>query len=116
MACASLKIGGVSLATLDRGSDLLSEIERLVRENDIDFCEVTGIGSLERAQVTYYDQAEQEDREITFERPMMLIALAGTVLRQEPHFTRTATSCWETRRVPHSAGIYRQGTSSSPAS
>ena len=82
MACASFGLGRTTLASLDRGSDLLTEIERLVRENDIGFCEVSGIGSLVRARVTYYDQVEQEDREIAFDRPMMLIALAVTVLRE----------------------------------
>ena len=82
MACASLELGRTTLASLDRGSDLLTEIERLVRENDIDFCEVSGIGSLDQARVTYYDQVAQEDLEIAFDRPMMLIALAGTVLRE----------------------------------
>ena len=82
MACASFELGRTTLASLDRGSDLLTEIERLVRENDIDFCEVSGIGSLDQARVTYYDQVAQEDLEIAFDRPMMLIALAGTVLRE----------------------------------
>ena len=82
MTCASFELGRITVATLDTGSDLLSEIERLVRENDIDFCEVSGIGSLDQARVTYYDQVKQEDCEIAFERPMMLITLAGTVLRE----------------------------------
>ena len=49
MTCASFELGRITVATLDTGSDLLSEIERLVRENDIDFCEVSGIGTLDQA-------------------------------------------------------------------
>jgi predicted DNA-binding protein with PD1-like motif len=69
------------VAALDRGTDLLEEIERLVRENDLAFCRVSGLGSLAAARVTYYDQAAKEDRDIVFEQPMMLVTLTGTVLR-----------------------------------
>ena len=82
MACASLELGRTTVASLDRGSDLLTEIERLVRENDIDFCEVSGIGSLDQARVTYLRPSRTGRPRVTFERPMMLITLAGTVLRQ----------------------------------
>jgi predicted DNA-binding protein with PD1-like motif len=75
--------GRTLVAALDSGSDLLEEIERLVRENGIVFCAVSGIGSLAESRVTYYDQAAQEDREIVFERPLMLVTLSGTVLRSD---------------------------------
>lgn len=80
---AFFESGRKLVAALDKGSDLLEEIERLVRENGIAFCELSGIGSLAESRVTYYDQAAQEDREIVFERPMMLVTLSGTVLRSE---------------------------------
>jgi uncharacterized protein len=82
MASATFQPGRVTVAALDRGSDLLSEIERLVRENDIEFCALSGIGSLDSARVTYYDQEKQEDREVAFERPMMLITVDGTAMRE----------------------------------
>jgi predicted DNA-binding protein with PD1-like motif len=73
--------GRTLVASLDMGSDLLEEIERLARENDLALCGVMGIGSLVASNVTYYDQAVQTDRELVFERPMMLLGLSGTVLR-----------------------------------
>jgi predicted DNA-binding protein with PD1-like motif len=69
------------VVTLDEGSDLLAEIEQFVRRNDVAFCRVSGIGSLAEAHVSYYDQAEQTDRELAFERPMMLTALNGTAAK-----------------------------------
>lgn len=80
---AFFESGRTLVAALDKGSDLLEEIERLVRENGISFCGLSGIGSLAESRVTYYDQAAQSDREITFERPMMLVTLSGTVLRSD---------------------------------
>jgi uncharacterized protein len=69
------------VATPPRGSDLLVEIERLVIESGFDFCRLEGIGSLERARMTYYDQARQEDRDIAVDRPVMLVNLSGTALK-----------------------------------
>ena len=80
---AFFESGRTLIATLDKGSDLLEEIERLVRENGIAFCALTGIGSLAESRVTYYDQVARRDREISFERPMMLVTLSGTILRSD---------------------------------
>ena len=47
---ASFTAGRTLVAALAKGSDLLEEIERLVLENDIDFCRIEAIGSLDRAR------------------------------------------------------------------
>jgi uncharacterized protein len=78
---ASFAAGRSIVATPPRGSDLLEEIERLILENDIDFCRIEGIGSLSRARMTFYDQSLHEDREIAVDRPMMLLNLTGTALK-----------------------------------
>ncbi len=72
--------GRTVVISLDKGSDLLSEIEQLVAANDMAFCRLSAIGSLSAARLTYYDQAAQEDIEIVFDEPMMLVTLSGTVL------------------------------------
>lgn len=68
------------VVSLEQGSDLLDEIERLVAGRDLTFCRLSAIGSLASARMTYYDQAAKEDLEIVFEEPMMLVVLAGTAL------------------------------------
>jgi predicted DNA-binding protein with PD1-like motif len=83
MASVECATGRRIVASLQKGADLLAEIERLAEEHGIGFGEVRGIGSLDRASVTFYDQAAKEDRALEFERPMMLLALAGTVLQQD---------------------------------
>ena len=80
---ASFTVGRALFTTLPKGSDLLEEIERLVLENDIDFCRIEGIGSLARATMTYYDQSTQGDRQIDVDRPMMLVNAIGTALRSD---------------------------------
>jgi len=72
---------GRTIATsLDSGSDLLEEIERLIAANDLAFCRLSAIGSLVAARLTYYDQVAQEDIEIAFDEPMMLVTMAGTAM------------------------------------
>jgi uncharacterized protein len=71
------------VASLESGTDLLGEIERLAAEHRISFGEVRGIGSLDHACVSFYDQTAKMDRELRFDRPMMLLALAGTVLEED---------------------------------
>jgi len=80
MADAERSLGRCLVASLDHGSDLLAEIERIATEHDVCFADVRGIGSLERAVVTFYDQATKEDKELVFERPLMLLAMAGSVI------------------------------------
>ena len=72
--------GRTVVAALDRGSDLLAEIEQLVTASDLAFCRLSAIGSMVAARLTYYDQVAQDDIEIVFDEPMMLVTLAGTVL------------------------------------
>jgi predicted DNA-binding protein with PD1-like motif len=80
---ASFHVARALVTTLPKGSDLLEEIERLVLENDMDFCRIEGIGSLTRATMTYYDQSTQADRQIDVDRPMMLVNAIGTALRSD---------------------------------
>lgn len=80
-ASPAFATGRTAVTSLDRGSDLLDEIERLVAANDLAFCRLSAIGSLAAARLTYYDQEAQEDIEIAFDEPMMLVTLAGTAVR-----------------------------------
>lgn len=80
MSAAVYKHGRVVVAALDKGSDLLLELQRLVHANGLGFCHVSGIGSLDAARMTYYDQDAREDRDIVVDRPMMLAGLGGTAL------------------------------------
>ena len=79
----SFTVGRTLVATPRKGTDLLEEIERLVLENDIAFCRIEAIGSLDRAAMTYYDQSVQGDKEIDVDRPVMLLTASGTALRSD---------------------------------
>jgi predicted DNA-binding protein with PD1-like motif len=83
MPSAEWRTGRCVTASLDADSDLQTEIERLAVLHAVAFGEVRAIGSLDRVAVTYYDQAAKEDRDIVLERPMMLLAAAGTVVAGE---------------------------------
>jgi len=79
----SFAVGRTLVTTPRKGTDLLEEIERLVLENDIAFCRIEAIGSLDRAAMTYYDQSTQGDKEIDLDRPVMLLTASGTALRSD---------------------------------
>jgi uncharacterized protein len=79
----SFTLGRTLVATPQKGTDLLEQIERLVLENDIAFCRIEAIGSLDRAAMTYYDQSARGDKEIDVDRPVMLLTAAGTALMSD---------------------------------
>ena len=81
MSAAAYQCGNVVLVALDKGSDLLLELQRLVLANEISFCHLSGIGSLNQTRMTYYAQDVKQDRDIVLDRPMMLSALSGTAFR-----------------------------------
>jgi len=81
VSAATYQCGKVVVAALDKGSDLLLELQQLVLANDLGFCHVSGIGSLDEARMTYYAQDAKEDRDVVVDRPMMLAGLDGTAFR-----------------------------------
>ena len=78
MVTADYRCGKIVVAVLDKGNDLQQELERLVLAADIAFCHVSGIGSLDRVRMTYYDQDVKQDRDIVLDHPVMLAAMTGT--------------------------------------
>lgn len=68
------------------GADWREEIEKFAAEEGIDAAWFTGLGSVQDAELWYYDQFEQEYRSVNFEEPLEVAACVGNVslLEGEP--------------------------------
>jgi len=72
-------VSRVIIRRLEPGRDLLDELSRVVRENDIRLGLLSGIGALKRAAVGMFEQERRQYRTTTFDEEMELCALAGNV-------------------------------------
>jgi predicted DNA-binding protein with PD1-like motif len=72
-------VTGEYVARLDTGADWRAEIESLAGEVDADAGWFTALGSVEDAEIWFYDQDEGEYRSVTFEEPLEVAACVGNV-------------------------------------
>ena len=72
-------VTGEYVARLDTGADWRAEIESLAGEVDADAGWFTALGSVEDAEILFYDQDEGEYRSVTFEEPLEVAACVGNV-------------------------------------
>lgn len=67
------------LARLEHGADWREEIESFAAREGIEAAWFTGLGSVQDAELWYYDQFDQEYRSVTFEEPLEVAACVGNV-------------------------------------
>lgn len=67
------------LSRLRRGTDLLEEITRVCRKENISLGRVEALGAVERARLAFYDQKGREYRFFTIDRPLEITKLIGNV-------------------------------------
>ncbi len=104
------------VARLSHGGDLLEEIAAVADAHGMEAAELRAIGALQRARLAFYDQTTHEYGEFAVDGRSSSSACSAT--------SRGATArrpCTRTRRSPTttgpaSAGTWRPGASSSPAS
>ena len=72
-------VTGEYAARLETGADWRREIETLASEVDAEAGWFTAIGSVEDAEVWFYDQAEGEYQSVDFEEPLEVAACVGNV-------------------------------------
>ncbi len=75
----AIKVKRVIMRRLEPGKDLLDELNRLVRDEDIRLGAVTGIGALKKAAVGIFDQAKGEYVTRRFDDEVEICALVGNV-------------------------------------
>ena len=72
-------VTGEYAARLETGADWRAEIEDLAADVDAEAGWFTAIGSVEDAEVWFYDQADREYQSVDFEEPLEVAACVGNV-------------------------------------
>ncbi|MFQ3475603.1 DNA-binding protein [Halonotius sp. F2-221B] len=72
-------VTGEYVARLETGADWRAEIEDLAREVDAEAGWFSAIGSVEDAEVWFYDQDDREYQSVDFEEPLEVAACVGNV-------------------------------------
>ena len=67
------------IGRLDNGADLYEGITRIAQENSIRVGRVTGMGSVHRARLAYYDQKTMKYSDIEINQPMEIVSMYGNV-------------------------------------
>jgi predicted DNA-binding protein with PD1-like motif len=64
---------------LDHGADWRAEIESLADEEEVDAGWFTALGSVQDAEIWFYDQAELEYHPVEFDEPLEVASCVGNV-------------------------------------
>lgn len=67
------------IARLETGADWREEIESLAHDEDITAAWFTGLGSVQDAEVWYYDQTDQDYRSVFLDEPLEIAACVGNI-------------------------------------
>jgi hypothetical protein len=71
------------VARLGHGDDLLAAIAGVADAHGMVMAEVRAIGALQRARLSFYDQADKVYGEFAVDAPVELLALLGNVSRRD---------------------------------
>jgi predicted DNA-binding protein with PD1-like motif len=74
-------VAGEYVARLETGADWREEIEALAADVDAEAGWFTAIGSVEDAEIWFYDQAASEYQSVDFDEPLEVAACVGNVSR-----------------------------------
>jgi len=67
------------IGRLQHGSDLLDEITRICREENVQLGWVEALGAVSKARIAYYDQEARDYRFIEMDRELEITKLVGNV-------------------------------------
>ena len=68
---------------LEIGEEILESLTELCKKENIRYAEITGIGALKSATVGLYNVKEQKYYSKTFEQPMEMLSLSGSVTNKD---------------------------------
>ncbi|MFC6989822.1 PPC domain-containing DNA-binding protein [Haloplanus sp. GCM10025708] len=94
MNVRELSVSAEYLVRPEYGADWREELEEFAARKDVESAWFTGLGSLQDAEVWYYDQADQEHRSVRFDEPVEVAACVGNVsLLDGDPFAHTHVVC-----------------------
>ena len=77
------KFGDTYVVRMDRGEDILQSLTGLCRREDIRLAQVDALGAVDHAELCIYDVPTKTFFRKTFDGPMEIGALTGSVTRKE---------------------------------
>ena len=75
----AVTVGQTLLARLDHGESLLAELAALAEEADIESAWFVGSGAVQDADLSIFDQDEFEAETVSFDEPLEMPVLTGTI-------------------------------------
>ena len=80
------KFGDTYLVRLDRGEEILEQVEILARKEDIALAAVQALGAVDRFTVGAYDTEKQAYQANEFAGAFEIVSLVGTIDRKDGQF------------------------------
>lgn len=80
------KFGDTYLVRLDRGEEILEQLEALARRENIALATVQALGAVDRFTVGAYDTAKQEYKANEFAGSFEIVSLTGTIDQKDGRF------------------------------
>ena len=77
------KAGGVIVARLEVGEEIVGSVRAIARRENVIFAEVSGIGAVKEFDVSVYDVSAKRYYDNSYAEPMELTSLLGTVTRKD---------------------------------
>jgi hypothetical protein len=81
MNARELSVSAEYLLRPAHGGDWREELEEFAARKDVESAWFTGLGSLQDAEVWYYDQTDREYRSVRFDEPVAVATCVGNVAR-----------------------------------
>ncbi|MFB6123252.1 MAG: PPC domain-containing DNA-binding protein [Haloferacaceae archaeon] len=79
MNARELSVSAEYLVRPEYGADWREELEEFAARRDVESAWFSGLGSLQDAEVWYYDQADREYRSVRFDEPVEVAACVGSL-------------------------------------
>jgi len=75
------------IVRLERGEELIATLTKLIEEENIPTCWISGLGASQKTELGFYDIEAKEYIWQTFDEPMEVLALSGNIswLDDEPN-------------------------------
>ena len=77
------KFGDTYVVRMDRGEEVLTQLQEMCRKEDIRLARVDALGAVDHAAVCVYDVPTKTFFKKSFDEPMEISNLCGTVTRRE---------------------------------
>ena len=105
-----VSVTGEYMGRLETGADWRAEIESLAADADAEAGWFSALGSVEDAEIWFYDQDDKEYQSVTFDEPLEIAACVGNVSRLDGELFAHTHAVLSRRNGQALAGHLNAGT------